>query len=309
MAQHLPVMVREVLEFLDPQPEDVIVDCTLGSGGHTEALLERMAGQGKVIGIDADWQALERARNRLARLGRVEFLQGNFRELGVILDRAKISEARGFLFDLGVSSEQLEEAQRGFSFQKDGPLDMRMDERSPKTAADLINSLPEEDLAKLFREGGEERWARRLARQIATSRKRSPITTTLQFAAIVAAAITARERPRKIHPATRAFQALRFAVNDELGALEAALTAALSHSKAGSTIVVLSYESRSDGVTKEKFRHLARYCRCPPFLPVCQCEGRPLVRILTGKPLTPSAEEVERNPRARSAKLRAVEVL
>jgi len=307
MSQHAPVMVREVLELLDPQPGDVIIDCTIGSGGHAEALLERMEGRGKLVGIDADWQALERTRERFIgnRLNYCREIFENWGDIRQSKDQRSArlpSRPRRFQRTTGGG-------RKGFSFQQDGPLDMRMDERSQKTAADLINSLPEEALAKIFREGGEERWARRLARQIATSRKRSPITTTLQFAAIITAAISARERPRKIHPATKAFQALRFAVNDELGALDAALTAAFSRSKAGSRIAVLSYESRSDGVTKEKFRHLARSCRCPPFLPVCQCEGRPLVRILTPKPLTPSAEEVEINPRARSAKLRAAEVL
>lgn len=301
-------MVQEVLELLDPRPGKVIVDCTIGSGGHSEALLERMEGQGRIIGIDRDWQALARVKVRFAGKP-VELYQGNFGELEVVLDQAAIGTADGFLFDLGVSSELLEQAERGFSFQKEGPLDMRMDQSSPTTAADLINRLPEEQLAQLFREGGEERWARRLARQIALSRRRSPIRTTLELAALITAAIPARERPRKIHPATKAFQALRFAVNDELGALAAAISAAMKRSQAGSRIVVLSYESRNDGVTKGMFRHLASSCRCPPFLPVCQCEGRPLVKRLTPRPLSPSPEETARNPRARSAKLRAVEVL
>lgn len=309
MGEHVPVMVREVLELLDPQPGDTIVDCTIGSGGHAAALLERLAGKGRIIGIDQDWQALARARRRFARLGRVELLQGNFRELEVMLERAGIGKAEGFLFDLGVSEEQLQEAKRGFSFQKEGPLDMRMDERSPRGAADLINGLPEEKLAEIFREGGEERWARRLARQVAYSRQRARITTTLQLAELIAAAIPARARPRRIHPATKAFQGLRFAVNDELGGLAAALPAAVNRSQSGSRIVVLSYESRSDGVTKGSFRHLARSCRCPPFFPACECEGRPLVKILTRKPLLPSQEEIARNPHARSAKLRAAQVV
>jgi len=308
MGTHAPVMVQEVLEFLDPRPGKVIVDCTIGSGGHAEAILERMEGKGRIIGIDRDWQALERARQKFAGKP-VELVQGNFVELGVIAQRAGIGKAQGFLFDLGLSSEQLEQAERGFSFQQDGPLDMRMDRESPTTCAGLINRLPEEDLARIFREGGEERWAQRLARHIVHSRQRSPINTTLQLAAIITAAIPARERPRKIHPATKAFQALRFAVNDELGALATALLAAVNHSQAASRIVVLSYESRCDGVTKGTFRHLARSCRCPPLLPLCQCEGRPLVRLLTRRPLSPSPEEIARNPRSRSARLRAVEVL
>ncbi len=308
MREHVPVMVQEVVGFLDPRPGKVIVDCTIGSGGHSAALLERMEGEGRIIGIDRDWQALERARQRFAGKP-VELLQGDFGELEVILRKAGIGKADGFLFDLGVSSEQLDDPQRGFSFQKDGPLDMRMDERSPQTAADLINRLPERELSKIFREGGEERWAGRLARQIVQSRQRSQIETTAALVAIVTATIPARERPRKIHPATKAFQALRFAVNGELDALAAALPTAVSHSQTGSHIAVLSYESRSDGVTKGTFRHLARSCRCPPFLPSCKCEGRPLVKILTRRPLRPSPEEIARNPRARSARLRAATVL
>lgn len=301
-------MLREVLEFLDPRPGGIFVDCTIGSGGHTAAIVERVGESGRVIGIDADRQAIERARQRF--LGKpVELVHSSFRELEVILEQQGIGAASGFLFDLGVSSEQLDEGDRGFSFQQDAPLDMRMDTRLTETAADLVNRLPEEQLARVLREGGEERWARRLAGQIAQSRQRSRINTTLELAALIAAAIPARERSTRINPATVAFQALRFAVNDEIGALEAALPAAIHHSQPGSSIVVLSYESRSDGVTKGMFRHLAKSCRCPPFLPACQCEGRPLVRLLTRRPLTPSPEEVERNPRARSAKLRAVEVL
>jgi 16S rRNA (cytosine1402-N4)-methyltransferase len=186
---------------------------------------------------------------------------------------------------------------------------MRMNPRSGKTAADLVNRLPEEELAKLFREGGEERWARRLARHIAESRQRSLIKNTAELAALITAAIPARARPRKIHPATKAFQALRYAVNEELASLATALSAAVHRSKVGSRITVLSYESHSDGVTKGWFRHLARSCRCPPFLPTCQCEGRPLVKLLTPRPLVPSDEEIALNPRARSAKLRAAEVL
>lgn len=294
--------------MLDPRPGEVIVDCTIGSGGHAAAILERMEGAGRLIGIDKDWRALERVRRRFAG-GPVELLQGDFGELEVMLNTAGIGKADGFLFDLGVSSEQLEEAERGFSFQQEGPLDMRMDERRPGTAADLINRLPEEELAKVFREGGEERWAGRLARQIVQLRQRSLIRTTAELAALITAAIPARERPRRIHPATKAFQALRFVVNGELGALAAALPTAVSHSQAGSRIAVLSYESCSDGVTKRTVRHLARSCRCPPFLPSCVCEGRPLVKVLTRKPLRPSPEEIARNPRARSARLRAAEVL
>jgi 16S rRNA (cytosine1402-N4)-methyltransferase len=308
MLRHTPVMVREVLEYLDPKPGDTIVDCTFGAGGHTEALLERMQYQGKVIAIDADRQALMLGRERFVDKP-VELVQGNFRDLEVILEKTGIGKADGFLFDLGISTEQLEEAERGFSFQKAGPLDMRMDAESDRSAADLVNKLPEEELARIFREGGEERWARRLARHIAQSRQRSKITTTAELAEIIAAAIPARERPGRINPATKAFQALRFVINDEINALVTALPVAISRSNTNRNVVVISYESRSDGVTKGQFRHLARSCRCPPFFPVCQCEGRPLVKLLTRRPVVPTEEEITRNPRSRSAKLRAVKVI
>jgi 16S rRNA (cytosine1402-N4)-methyltransferase len=304
---HLPVMVAEVLEYLAPRPGMRVVDCTLGSGGHAEAIIERLGSEGELIGLDADAEAIERTRERLA--GKPALLvQGNFRELETILDKLDRPVANGFLYDLGASAEQLTAVgRRGFSFRSDAPLDMRMNPVVGRPAADLVAELPEQDLARLLWELGEERWARRIARAIVAERQRAPIRTAAQFAALVAAAIPPSARRQRIHPATRSMMALRIAVNDELAALRQSLPQAIRRTTTGGRIVVISYHSLEDRVTKNTFRDYARACRCPPFLPTCCCGGRALVRVLTRKPVPPDAAEVESNPRARSAKLRAAE--
>ena len=304
MGAHIPVMVPQVLEYLNCQPGAVVVDCTFGAGGHTAAILPRIQPGGRVLAIDQDRQAIAAGQRRFAGQP-VTFVHGNFRNLEVMPPELKIEAAVAFLFDLGVSWEQLEAPARGFSFQREGPLDMRMNQEVPQTAADLVNRLPAEALERLLREYGGERWARRIAKVIATSRQRSPITTTAQLAALVTAAIPARARPHRIHPATKTFQALRIAVNDELAALQTGLVAAIHHTRAHGRVVVLSYHSLEDGVTKETLRRLARGCQCPPSLPSCACDRRPWVRVLTRKPLRPGPEEIAANPRARSARLRA----
>jgi 16S rRNA (cytosine1402-N4)-methyltransferase len=302
---HLPVMVEEVVHYLDCQPGKVIVDATIGSAGHGAAILDRIGEKGRLVGIDRDGEALERARQRLA--GRpILLVQDNFANLEVALAEIGISQVDGVLFDLGVSSEQLETARRGFSFQLAGPLDMRMDQSSGRTAADLVNKLTEGQLAELLWQYGEERWARRIARAIAQSRQESPVTTTDRLAAIVTAAIPARARRGRIHAATRTFQALRIAVNEEGAALRAGLLAAVRCTRSHGRIAVLSYQSLDDGETKDIFRRLASG-REPG--PASTQQAPPQVRILTRKPVRPSPDEVARNPRARSGRLRAVEKL
>lgn len=300
-------MVAEVLHYLALRPGMRVVDCTVGSGGHAQAICERLGPTGELIGLDADAEAIERTRERLA--GKPALLiQGNFRELETILDKLDRPVADGFLYDLGVSAEQLSAVRgRGFSFRSDAPLDMRMNPEVGQPAAELVAELSEQELARLLWEFGEERWARRIARAIVAQRQRAPIRTAAQFAALVAAAFPAGARSQRIHPATRSMMALRIAVNDELAALRQSLPQAIRRTAAGGRIVVLSYHSLEDRVTKNTLRDYARACRCPPFLPTCRCEGRALVRVLTRKPLTPSAAEVESNPRSRSAKLRAAE--
>lgn len=303
---HEPVMLREVLEYLDPQPGKTIVDCTLGGGGHALAICERLGPTGRLIGIEQDGDALARAHIRLANFP-VTFIHANFRHLDNYLSDLSVDGVDGFLFDLGVSTFQLDTAERGFSFRFDAPLDMRMDQRQATTAADLVNRMSEEELRLIFIESGYGRWARRLARAITASRKLSPIITTAQFAVLIAANIPAAAHS-KIHPATKAFQALRLLVNDEAAALHEALIVATHHSNIAARIVVLSYHSLEDGETKRAFQYLSGK-RPPPSNPYELEQPAPprLLSILTKKPLTPTPEEVWRNPRSRSAKLRAAE--
>jgi len=298
------VMVREVLEYLAPEPGDVIVDATLGSGGHTAAIVERVKPGGRVIGIDRDPEAIERARERLTGEP-VALINENYDRLEVVLDELGLEAVDGVLIDCGVSLEQLTTARRGFSFRLDGPLDMRMDPKMETTAADLVNTLPEEELSRILWEYGGERRARRIANAIAATRRQGPITTTSQLAATITAAIPPRARPRRLHAATKSFMALRIAVNDELGALHTALDAAIRRTKVHGRIVVLTYHSLEGGETKGAFRRARDRSQCPPFP---SGEG-PRVRILRKKAVKPSEQEIRENPRARSATLRVAERL
>ncbi len=280
---HEPVMVPEVLRFLDPGPGKLVVDTTVGTGGHAEAILERGA---SLIGIDRDPLALELARERLSRYGdRCRLIQGNFRVLREILRGLGVDEVDGVLFDLGMSSFQLEDPARGFSFLKEGPLDMRMDPTQHLTAYEIVNRWPEREIARILREYGEERYARRIARAIVRAR---PIGTTVELAELVARCYPPGRH--RIHPATRTFQALRIAVNDELSALREGLLAAIRSLRPGGVVVAISFHSLEDRIVKRTFRQ--RWIADE-------------VEILTKKPVTPAPEEVARNPRARSAKLRA----
>jgi 16S rRNA (cytosine1402-N4)-methyltransferase len=300
-------MLAEVLEYLAVRPGMRVVDCTVGSGGHAQAICEQLGPRGELIGIDADAEAIERTRERLA--GKPALLaQGNFRDIGTILDKLDRPVADGFLYDLGVSSEQLGAIKgRGFSFRSAAPLDMRFDPTVGQPAAALVAELSEQDLARLLWEFGEERWARRIARAVVREREKAPIRTAAQFAEVVTQAIPSRARSTRIQPATKSMMALRIAVNGELAALRLSLPQAVRRTTGSGRIVVLSYHSLEDRITKDAFRDDARACRCPPLLPTCRCEGRPLVRVLTRKPVTPSAAEIGSNPRSRSAKLRAAE--
>ena len=303
---HEPVMLREVLEYLDPQPGETIVDATLGGGGHANAICQRLGPTGRLIGIEQDADALARAKALLQGCP-ATFVHDNFRHLDNILTTLSVDGVDGIFFDLGVSSFQLETPARGFSFRFEANLDMRMDQREATTAADLVNRMSEGQMVRLFVASGYGRWARRLATAITAARKQSPITTTTAFADLVTATIPARYHS-KIHPATKAFQALRIAVNDEIAALTEALTAAIHHCNIGARIVVLSYHSLEDGEVKRQFQFLSGK-RLPPSHPL-ELEQPPpprLLAILTKKPLPPTPEEVRRNPRSRSAKLRAAE--
>ncbi len=303
---HVPVLMREVLAALNPQPGQWFIDCTVGGGGHAQAILEATAPDGRLLGLDADPYALEVAYQRLQVYGdRVCLVNANFAELAEVAHNWGFFPIHGVLFDLGMSSLQLEAGERGFSFQLEGPLDMRYNPSAQTTAYELVNSLPEEELAELLYRLGEERHSRIIARAIVAAR---PVSTTVQLAEIVARAVGGR-RGMRLHPATRTFQALRIAVNHELEALERALPAATSVLAPGGRLAVISFHSLEDRIVKEYFTREARNCICPstPYKVPCTCGHRATLRIITKKPGTPSAEEIKMNVRARSAKLRVAE--
>ena len=303
--EHTPVLLNEALHWLNPRRDGVYVDATVGGGGHAEAILERIIPGGRLIGIDRDEVAVEAAAARLARFGEaVVLVRQNYAAIKEVLRTLGLDQVDGVLFDLGASSMQFADRSRGFSFQEPGPLDMRMDRRQPVTAADLVNRLGERELADLIWRYGEERWSRRIARAIAGSR---PIHTTQALAEVVAGSIPRRQWPRGIHPATRTFQALRIATNDELLNLEKALPDAAEVLREAGRLCAMTFHSLEDRTIKHTFLRLSRGCTCPPGASACTCGGKQWLRILTKKPVLPSPEEVQRNPRARSAKLRAAE--
>ena len=307
-ALHIPVLLEETLDLLAPSlggPGSLVIDCTLGLGGHAEALLERLP-QTRLVGIDRDPQALEHSRRRLARFGeRVRFVEGNFHELTALRVLHGFESPRGILADLGVSSLQLDLAERGFSFRQEGPLDMRMGRRG-LSAREVVNDYPEAELERIFKEYGEERQARRIARAIAERRREAPLTTTSELREVIHG-VKGPSRESRVDPATLVFQALRIEVNDELAGLASFLDQAIEQLEAGGRLVVISYHSLEDRIVKNVFRDRAR----GEIDPVT---GRPLserrlIEVMTRKPLRPGPGEVARNPRARSARLRAVRKL
>lgn len=308
--EHIPVLLAEVVEYLNCRVGALVVDCTLGGGGHAAAILDKITPTGIVIGIDKDKAAIDAAKIKLAHFGQQTlFVKDDFQDLGKILKKLNIAGADGILFDLGISSLQLDEPERGFSYRVAAPLDMRMDIETKLTAAKVVNLYPKERLTAILRDYGEERWASRIADFICHARKRTPISTTSQLVEVIKAAIPASARRRGGHPAKQTFQAIRIEVNNELKALKKALPEAIDYLKSGGRLVVISYHSLEDRVTKQVFKDLARGCVCPQGLLTCQCGRKQLIEILTRRPVTPSTEEVSSNPRARGAKLRAVEKL
>ncbi|HEX9069327.1 MAG TPA: 16S rRNA (cytosine(1402)-N(4))-methyltransferase RsmH [Ktedonobacterales bacterium] len=305
---HVSVLPAETLAGLAVRPGGRYLDGTLGGAGHTALLLDASAPDGRVLALDADPDALARAEGVLSdaiRAGRLVTRQANFASMGEVAREAGFFPLDGILLDLGLSSDQLAEAERGFSFAQPGPLDMRFDPTRGQSAADLVNSLDAESLADIIYRYGEERHSRSIARRIVAARERAPITTTSELAALVAGAV--HGRPGGIHPATRTFQALRIAVNDELGSLQRALTAAVDLLAPGGRIAIISFHSLEDRIVKHFFRDEQRGCVCPPEAPTCVCGHEPHLRVLTRRPIQASAEEVAANPRARSAKLRVAE--
>jgi len=307
---HRSVLPRETLELLSPRAGDVVVDATLGAGGHAERLLEAVGPEGRVIGIDRDADMLDRARRRLERFGDALVpLCGDHAELGQLLASIGVDAVDRVLFDLGVSSVQLDDPERGFSFRHDGPLDMRMDPRSGGTAADLVATRTEAELREILWRFGEERRARAIARAVVREREKRPIRRTLHLADLVERTLGPAARRWRIHPATRTFQALRIAVNGEIVGLETLIGDAVSLLRQGGRVAAISFHSLEDRAVKHALKSLAHRCTCPIALPVCGCGREDLVRILTTKPVRPASDEIARNPRARSAKLRAAERL
>jgi 16S rRNA (cytosine1402-N4)-methyltransferase len=306
-VDHMPVLLTEVLDFLRVRKEGIYVDCTQGSGGHSEEVLSQLEGTGQLIALDRDQEALDRARDRLGSHSKnLQVFHQNFKELPSLLSRLGIGAVDGCLLDLGVSSNQLDSPERGFSFRLEGPLDMRMDTRQETTAAQLLNECSAEELAEIFWRYGEEKAARRIATAIVEHRKSSKFYTTTDLAQIVEKVKGRRGRPR-IHPATLVFQALRIEVNQELVGLEEFLKQAISLLAPQGRLVVISFHSLEDRIVKTVFRKEAGKCVCFHPAEFCTCPRVEQVRILTKKPVTPSPREIESNPRARSSKLRAVE--
>ncbi len=304
-APHEPVLYHEIIHALQPASPGFYVDGTVGAGGHARGILDACAPEGRLLGLDVDPQALALARENLAPHGRRALLmQRSYITLNDALMEAQWSVINGILLDLGASSMQFDTPERGFSFRDDGPLDMRFDPTRPQSAADLVNTFNEADLADIIYRYGEERASRRIARAIIRAR---PIHTTSGLASVIESVIP--RRGKRVHPATRTFQALRIAVNDELGAIESVLPQAINALSPGGRLAIISFHSLEDRLVKQYFRHESRDCICPPKQPICTCDHRASIKEITRKPIRPGEDETAKNPRARSARLRVAEKL
>lgn len=316
MFQHTTVLLEEAVDGLHIQPDGIYVDCTLGGAGHSEQIAARLLGEGRLIALDQDETAIHHAERKLKPYEKqVTLIKSNFRQLKQVLlgldipVRDGAPQVNGILFDLGVSSPQLDEAERGFSYNYEAPLDMRMDTSSKLTADEIVNTWDEEDIARILFEYGEEKFSRRIAARLKQEREKEPIRTTLRLAEIIKEAIPAAARRTGPHPARRSFQAIRIAVNDELGALQTALEQAIQCLAPGGRISVITFHSLEDRICKQAFAKEINRCTCPPNLPVCVCGLEPRLKLINRKPLLPSERELTANPRARSAKLRVAEKL
>ncbi len=306
MAGHVSVLLKECIDNLAIRPEGVYVDGTLGLGGHSEEIAKRLT-TGRLVAIDRDQTAIDRSRERLAPWAkRIDFVHGNFRDLGEILDGLGIDRADGMLFDLGVSSPQLDEGERGFSYMADAPLDMRMDRSAALTAWDVVNGWSEQELARILRDYGEERYASAIARRIVKRRSEKPVETTLELVDVIRSAMPAAALREKQHPAKRSFQAIRIAVNDELEAERQMLLTAMDRLSAGGRLCVISFHSLEDRIVKTAIRERENGCTCPKDFPVCVCGFKQTMRTVC-KPITAGEEELKSNPRSRSARLRVAE--
>ena len=306
---HKSVLLDECIEALCIRPDGIYLDGTLGGAGHSYEIARRLT-TGRLIGVDRDAVALEASQKRLAPFAdRVTTVHSNFSELDSILDTLGIAAVDGMLFDLGVSSPQLDDAQRGFSYMADAPLDMRMNKDDALTAYEVVNTWPVEELRRILYEYGEERYAPQIASAIVRRREKSPIETTLELVDVIRSAMPPQALREKQHPAKRSFQAIRIAVNDELGAVSKLMRTAFSRLKPGGRLAVITFHSLEDRIVKSEMQLASRGCTCPPEFPVCVCGKKPLIRVVTRKPIVSGARELEENPRARSAKLRVAEKL
>lgn len=306
---HLPVLLHECIEGLDIKPEGIYLDGTLGRAGHSREIAKRLT-TGRLICVDRDQAALDAAQERLGPwMDRVSLVHSNFCEIDAILDVLEIPAVDGMLFDLGVSSPQLDDASRGFSYMADAPLDMRMDQSDTLTARTVVNEWPREELRRIFSQYGEERYAGPIAAAIERRRAERPIETTLELVEVIRSAMPGKALKEKQHPAKRCFQAIRIAVNDELSSVDRMLQSAVPRLKPGGRLAVISFHSLEDRIVKNALAGFAKGCTCPPDFPVCVCGKKPVIRLVSRKPIVSGAEELEVNPRARSAKLRVAEKL
>jgi 16S rRNA (cytosine1402-N4)-methyltransferase len=310
LFQHITVLKEEAVDGLAVKADGIYVDCTLGGAGHSELIASRLGEGGRLIALDQDDWAHENARVRLAPfIDKVTLVKSNFRYLEQVLADLGIEGVDGILFDLGVSSPQLDEAERGFSYNHDAPLDMRMDREGVLTASEIVNSWEERDISRILAIYGEERFAKQIARKIIQAREQNPIETTGELVELIKMGIPAAARRTGPHPAKRTFQALRIAVNDELGAEETALEQTVKALKPGGRASVITFHSLEDRICKHIFAKFVEKCTCPPDFPMCVCGGKGQLKLVNRKPIVPSEEELELNPRARSAKLRVAEKL
>ncbi|MBU5456196.1 16S rRNA (cytosine(1402)-N(4))-methyltransferase RsmH [Caproiciproducens sp. MSJ-32] len=305
--KHVSVLLNECIEGLNIKENGIYVDGTLGGAGHSFEILKRLSDKGLLIGIDQDEDALKAAKKRLQNFGNVKYVHNNFYNIDSILDELDIEKIDGMLMDLGVSSYQLDEAERGFSYMKDAPLDMRMNRKNSFSAYEVVNDYEEEDLYRIIRDYGEEKFAKRIAKFIVEKRKEKEIETTFELVEIIKAAIPAKARREGPHPAKRTFQAIRIEVNSELSILNKAIEDGVNRLNKGGRMAIITFHSLEDRIVKNKFKELAISCTCPKEFPVCVCGGKAKVKIITRKAIEPSKVEVEENPRSRSAKLRIVE--
>lgn len=306
---HRPVLLKQCIEALNIRPDGIYVDGTLGRAGHSREIAARLT-TGRLICIDRDQAALDAAPGRLAEMmDRVTLVHGNFGDLAEILDRLSIEKVDGMLFDLGVSSPQLDDASRGFSYMQDAPLDMRMDQSSALNAYEVVNQWPEEELKRILWRYGEERYAPAIARAVVQRRADKPVETTLELVDVIKGAMPPAALREKQHPAKRSFQAIRIAVNDELGAVERMISSAVPRLNPGGRLAVISFHSLEDRIVKTGLAEFAKGCTCPPDFPVCVCGKKPQIKLTPRKPVVAGEQELQENPRARSAKLRVAEKL